>query len=74
MNRKLLKNLVAAALVAGSLAACNSTSGDDRTSTSTWWGQNMRGYWYVFKRDMTDVYRGIDRHFFNYDWEDPYLD
>jgi hypothetical protein len=72
MNRKLLKNLVAAALVAGSLAACSSN--DDRTSTSTWWGRNIRGYWYVLKRDSTDIYRGIDRHFFNYDWEDPYVD
>ena len=46
---------------------------DDRTSTSAWWGDNMAGYWYVLKRDMKDLYRSIDRHIFNYDWEDPYL-
>ena len=48
-------------------------SGDDRTSTSAWWGDNLAGYWYVLKRDMKDLYRSIDRNFFNYDWEDPYL-
>ena len=48
-------------------------NGDDRTSTSAWWGDNMAGYWYVLKRDMKDLYRSIDRNFFNYDWEDPYL-
>jgi hypothetical protein len=47
--------------------------GDDRTSTSAWWGDNLAGYWYVLKRDMKDLYRSIDRNFFNYDWEDPYL-
>jgi hypothetical protein len=74
MNRKSFRNAVAAALVACTLAACNSSKGsDDRTSTSAWWGNNMRGYWYVLKRDATDIYRGIDRHFFNYDWEDPYI-
>ena len=48
-------------------------SGDDRTSTSAWWGDNLAGYWYFLKRDMKDLYRSIDRNFFNYDWEDPYL-
>ena len=47
---------------------------DDRNSSATWWKNNMRGYWYCVKRDATDIYRGIDRHFFNYDWEDPYMD
>jgi len=74
MNRKLARNVVAATLVACTLAACSSSAGDDRTSTATWWGKNLRGYWYVLKRDSTDIYRGIDRHFFNYDWDDPYLD
>jgi hypothetical protein len=48
-------------------------SGDDRTSTSAWWGDNLAGYWYVLKRDMKQLYQSVDRHFFNYDWEDPYL-
>jgi hypothetical protein len=74
MNRKLARNLVAATLAACTLGACASRGEDDRTSTSTWWKNNMRGYWYCVKRDATDFYRGIDRHFFNYDWEDPYLD
>jgi sensor domain CHASE-containing protein len=47
--------------------------GDDRTSTSAWWGDNLAGYWYVLKRDMKQLYQSIDRHVFNYDWEDPYL-
>ena len=46
---------------------------DDRTSTSAWWGDNLAGYWYVLKRDMKQLYQSVDRHFFNYDWEDPYL-
>jgi hypothetical protein len=46
---------------------------DDRTSTSAWWGDNLAGYWYVLKRDMKQLYQSIDRHVFNYDWEDPYL-
>jgi len=83
MNRKSLWNAVATSLLAGALAACSSSSSheesekkepnDDRTSTSSWWADNMRGYWYVLKRDGTDLYRSIDRHFFNYDWEDPYI-
>ena len=86
MNRRSLWNVVATSVLAGLLAACSSSSSseesekaekkehhDDRTSTSSWWGDNMRGYWYVLKRDGTDLYRSIDRHFFNYDWEDPYI-
>ncbi len=80
MNRRSLWNVVATSLLAGALAGCSSSSEgsakephDDRTSTSSWWGDNMRGYWYVLKRDGTDLYRSVDRHFFNYDWEDPYI-
>ncbi len=27
----------------------------------------------AFSRDMSSIRRTIDRHFFNYDWDDPYL-
>ena len=46
---------------------------DDRTSTSSWWSDHFAGYWYILKRDGTDLYRSVDRHLFNYDWEDPYI-
>lgn len=70
---KNVRNLICALLAAASLAACGSTVGGERNSTGTWWKNNLRGYWYVLKRDATDIYRGVDRHFFNYDWDDPNL-
>ncbi len=45
-----------------------------RTDSVYWWGGHARGYYQVFKRDAEHVYRSIDRHFFNYDWDDPYID
>ena len=30
-------------------------------------------HWRVIRRDLTDLHRSTDRHFFNYDWDDPYL-
>jgi hypothetical protein len=75
MNRKLVRNLAVATLAAGMLGACASRGAEaDKDSSAQWWKNNMRGYWYCVKRDATDFYRGIDRHFFNYDWEDPYMD
>ncbi len=71
---KNVRNLLCAVLAASSLAACGSTvAGDKQSYTGTWWKNNLRGYWYVLKRDATDIYRGVDRHFFNYDWDDPNL-
>lgn len=39
-----------------------------------WWGAHMRGYYQVVRRDAEHVYRSFDRHFMNYDWDDPYID
>jgi len=69
---KNVRNFCCAVLAAALLAGCGSTVGGN-DSSATWWKNNMRGYWYVLKRDATDIYRGVDRHFFNYDWDDPNL-
>ncbi|MCI0586894.1 MAG: hypothetical protein L0323_08660 [Planctomycetes bacterium] len=47
------------------------------------WGKSKAwvGYWdydlstklRVWDRDLHSAHRTIDRYFFNYDWEDPYL-
>lgn len=68
---KNVRNLICAAVVASLAVACGSTNGGE--GNGTWWRNNLRGYWYVLKRDATDIYRGVDRHFFNYDWDDPNL-
>ena len=70
---KNVRNLICALFAASLLGACGSTAGPKESHTGTWWKNNLRGYWYVVKRDATDIYRGIDRHFFNYDWDDPSL-
>jgi len=70
---KNVRNVICAILAAASFGACGSTTGPKEAHTGTWWKNNLRGYWYVLRRDATDVYRGIDRHFFNYDWDDPNL-
>ncbi|MFG0318924.1 MAG: hypothetical protein ACF8XB_16750 [Planctomycetota bacterium JB042] len=44
------------------------------TDSVYWWGGHMRGYYQVVKRDAEHVYRSFDRHFMNYDWDDPYID
>lgn len=70
---KTVRNVVAAVLTASFLAGCGTGGTNNANSTGTWWKNNLAGYWYVWKRDATDLYRSVDRHFFNYDWEDPYL-
>lgn len=32
---------------------------------------NRRHMW-AFDRDIENLHRTTDRHFFNYDWDDPY--
>ena len=72
---KNVRNVVAGLLAASLLAGCGSTVSDRKEDhTGTWWKNNLRGYWYVLKRDSTDMYRSFDRHFFNYDWDDPNID
>jgi hypothetical protein len=71
--KKQVRNAFSALLAASVLTGCGSTTGPREAYTGTWWKRNLRGYWYVLQRDATDVYRGIDRHFFNYDWDDPNL-
>jgi hypothetical protein len=65
--------ILLATMSLGSLGACGSTNGPKSSYTGTWWRQNLRGYWWVLRRDATDFYRSVDRHFFNYDWDDPAL-
>ncbi len=48
--------------------------GGCHTDSVYWWGGHMRGYYQVVRRDAESVYRSFDRHFMNYDWDDPYID
>jgi hypothetical protein len=38
-----------------------------------WWGQEMSNHYKVIQRDGMKILWSVDRHFFNYDWDDPYL-
>ena len=66
MARK-LRALVVVALATVPFGAC-------RTDSVYWWGAHMRGYYQVFLRDAEQIHRSFDRHFMNYDWDDPYID
>ena len=76
--KKLRNVLVAGAatcLLLGLFVSCGSTV-SDRTEhhTGGWWDDHLSGYFYVLRKNMTNFYRTTDRHLFDYDWDDPYLD
>ena len=48
--------------------------GGCHTDSVYWWGAHARGYYQVIQRDSEHVYKSFDRHFMNYDWDDPYID
>lgn len=62
-----LRPLIALALAAIAYGGCHFDS-------VYWWGAHARGYYQVIQRDSEHVYRSFDRHFMNYDWDDPYID
>ncbi|MBK6940110.1 MAG: hypothetical protein IPH13_07860 [Planctomycetes bacterium] len=62
-----VRALLALALVSLPLGGCH-------TDSVYWWGNHMKGYSQVVRRDAEHVYRSFDRHFMNYDWDDPYID
>lgn len=33
--------------------------------------KHTRGHMRVWKRDFTEIYRFVDRHAWNYEWDDP---
>jgi hypothetical protein len=37
------------------------------------WRRNWDQRVGAIRRDLHEIHRGFDRHFFNYDWNDPYL-
>ncbi len=43
---------------------------------STWdfWKDNASGVVKSQRRNLNHIHRSLDRHFLNYDWDDPYLD
>ncbi|MBL8696131.1 MAG: hypothetical protein JNJ88_18700 [Planctomycetes bacterium] len=43
---------------------------------STWdfWKDNAAGVVKSQRRNAHHIHRSLDRHFLNYDWDDPYLD
>jgi hypothetical protein len=48
---------------------------DEYDSRRYWdfWRLNWDQRVLAVRRDLHDLHRGFDRHFFNYDWNDPYL-
>lgn len=68
---KTVRKAVTVVLAAALAAACSQPG---QPSNSEWWGNHFKGYGSVIKRDSTNLYRSIDRHFFNYDWDDPSFD
>jgi hypothetical protein len=62
-----LRALLVTALAATSFGGCHYDS-------VYWWGSHMRGYYQVIRRDAEHFYKQFDRHFMNYDWDDPYID
>ena len=39
-----------------------------------WWHDHMRAYYQVVQRDAELFHESFDRHFMNYNWDDPYID
>jgi len=37
------------------------------------WADDVVNHGKVILRDLNDIHRSVDRHFFNYDWNDPTL-
>ena len=71
---KTFRNVVLAAVGLSLLAACGSTASRKPSRyNGGWWNDHLSGYFYVLKRDMTHMYKSFDRHFMNYDWDDPNL-
>lgn len=38
-----------------------------------WWGEDISNHYKAVLRDADHIHWSIDRHFFNYDWDDPYI-
>ena len=74
-RRALALNLALASVATGLLMGCGSTVSDrSEHHTSGWWDNHLDGYFHVVRRNMTNLYRTTDRHIFDYDWDDPYMD
>lgn len=72
---KRLLSVLALAMTGMIMVGCGSTvSNRGSAYTGGWWRSNLRNHWYVVNNDLRDLYQSIDRHIFNYDWDDPYLD
>ena len=39
----------------------------------SFWRKNHDGRFKAWSRDWSDLHRSLDRHLFNFDWDDPYL-
>jgi len=58
--------LVAAVLVGLCLAGCR--------STWDFWKEDMSETVKAQNKNFHKIHKSLDRHFLNYDWDDPYLD
>ena len=74
--RKKVRNFIHLLVLGSSLtllAGCN-TLGGETDPNGSFWKRNLNAKLYVLKRDARDFYRTFDRHFWNYDWDDPLID
>ena len=62
-----LRAFAACALTMLPFSACH-------TDSVYWWGDHMKGYYQVVRRDFEHIYWSFDHNFMNYDWDDPYID
>jgi hypothetical protein len=63
MRRKRL-SILALAVCAVALSGC---------STLDFWKEDALGHYHRFRGQIHDMHRFVDRHFFDYNWDDPSL-
>ncbi|MFO0980354.1 MAG: hypothetical protein U1E76_01200 [Planctomycetota bacterium] len=62
--KKLAWSLLSLLLATAIISGCSSLS---------WWGDDLSNHGRAILRDLDHIHWSIDRHFFNYDWDDPYI-
>ncbi|MBI1853933.1 MAG: hypothetical protein HYR85_26650 [Planctomycetes bacterium] len=42
--------------------------------TLDFWKEDSLGHYYKFRSQLNNMHKFVDRHFFDYNWDDPTLD